>query len=93
MPWVTKINGTTQIQDLTIKNAAIATDAAIAESKLALDHGTQDLFDRALLIDENRTVDSGIQHIYSQLYLIDEVTGKLTELVLQNGVIVTRVMP
>jgi hypothetical protein len=58
--WTNTVRGTTQIKADSITNEEIKSDAAIVETKLALDHSTQDLYEKALRTDESRTIENNV---------------------------------
>ena len=87
MAWLTQISGK-QIKDLAISNNHIAANAAIAESKLALDYSTQDLVDKAVRIDVSRTIEEAVVVTFPKSgYHIQDIVNNKTYLVqFQNGV-------
>ena len=82
------LNGN-QIQDAIIVDSHVKSDAAIAESKLALDYATTALNTRAVLTDADRTVADGINVSFPYILLRDTVNGKTYKLTTQNGTLVT----
>lgn len=84
-----KIDGDRDIQGLTIKDAEIATDAAIAESKLALQFTTGSIVSSAVMTDSPRTIQEGVYVTFpaSGFKMIDIVNGKTYLFLLQNGVL------
>lgn len=84
-----KIDGFNDIRLGTIKNDNIANDAAIAESKLALNYGTAYLKDNAVLVNENRVIQDGVYITFpaSGFKMIDAIDGKTYLLTINNGVL------
>jgi len=88
-----KIRGSRQIMDKTITNAEIADGAGIEEQKLALAHGTQDLYDKSVRTDESRTVEDNVDIEVPHIIIRDKVNGKKYRLELRNGTPVTVELP
>lgn len=87
MAWITQISGK-QIKDSAISNNHIADDAAIPESKLALNFSTQSLRDNAVVIDESRTIQEHVVVTFPStgFHVKDSVNGKTYKVQFQNGV-------
>jgi len=84
-----KIRGNRQIIDKSITNDEIADDAGIQESKLSLDHGTQDLFEKSMRVDESRTVEDNVNIEIPHIIIRDKLNGKKYRFELRNGTPVT----
>jgi len=81
----TTVVRTHNIEDGAITDTEVSATAAIQESKLALNHSTNDLYDYALRTNEDRTIDSSTTITFPYLVLIDQITGTKYKLTINNG--------